>query len=323
MCNKDLEMDISTNIPAKKIVILGLAESGKSTIIKGVLEGEKTDLGERYSATINYQRKMIHLCGLEISIFDLGGQTRFLDKFTGDLSQFVFSNVDSFIFVIEPLQSAYYSRAKFYLELSLEKLKLFSPEAKCFLFLHKTDLIPTHNLDTISQELRIYLTSEITYQIQYYKTSVFSESAFEAIGNVISEVLQLEGKFYDILKKFLDKRIASLVQIHLLTQEGAFLLQASNDRLTNYIPLGTVKKYFDMALKQNQILNKENLIVSVESNERLYLVYFLERGLALLLTISKLQLLNNSELSSEIYNNILKLGDDINTLSDFTAKEGK
>ncbi|MHA1946274.1 MAG: ADP-ribosylation factor-like protein [Candidatus Hodarchaeales archaeon] len=315
-------MDISTNIPTKKIVILGLAESGKSTIIKGVLEGEKTDLGERYSATINYQRKMVHLCGLEISIFDLGGQTRFLDKFTGDLSQFVFSNVDSFIFVIEPLQSAYFSRAKYYLELSVEKLKLFSPEAKFFLFLHKTDLIPPQNLNTISQDLKQYLTSEITHQIQYSNTSVFSELAFEAVGNVLSETLQLKVKFYDILKKFLDKRIDSLVQTHLLTQKGAFLLQASTDRLINQIPLGTVKKYFDTASKEHQILNKENLIVSVESKERLYLVYFLERGLAILLTISKLQLFNNSELSSEIYNDILKLGDDINTLSDFAAKEG-
>jgi GTPase SAR1 family protein len=323
MCIKDLEMDISTNIPAKKIVILGLAESGKSTIIKGVLEGEKTDLGERYSATINYQRKLINLCGLEISIFDLGGQTRFLDKFTGDLSHFVFSNVDSFIFVIEPLQSAFYSRAKYYLELSLEKLKLFSPEAKCILFLHKTDLIPPQNLNTISQDLKQYLTSEITYQIQYFNTSVFSESAFEAVGNVLSETLQLKVKFYDIFKKFLNKRLGSLVQIHLLTQEGAFLLQASNDRLINQIPLGTVKKFFDMASKQHQTLNKENLIVSVDSNEHIYLVYFLERGLTILLAISKLQLFDNSELSSEIYNDVLKLGDDINTLSDFAAKEGK
>ncbi|MHA2346336.1 MAG: ADP-ribosylation factor-like protein, partial [Candidatus Hodarchaeales archaeon] len=207
----------STNIPAKKIVILGLAESGKSTIIKSVIEGVKTDLGERYSATINYQRKMIHLCGLEISIFDLGGQTRFLDKFTGELSQFVFSSVDSFIFIIEPLQSAYFSRAKYYLELSLEKLKLFSPQAKIFLFLHKTDLIPAQNLNIISQNLKKYLTSEITYQIRYYNTSVFSESAFEAVGSVISEVLLLKERFFDIFRKYLDKRVDCIAQIHLLT----------------------------------------------------------------------------------------------------------
>ncbi|MHA2156721.1 MAG: hypothetical protein ACXABU_15360, partial [Candidatus Hodarchaeales archaeon] len=89
------------------------------------------------------------------------------------------------------------------------------------------------------------------------------------------------------------------------------------------IPLGTVKKFFDMASKQHQTLNKENLIVSVDSNEHIYLVYFLERGLTILLAISKLQLFDNSELSSEIYNDVLKLGDDINTLSDFAAKEGK
>ncbi|MHA2173347.1 MAG: ADP-ribosylation factor-like protein [Candidatus Hodarchaeales archaeon] len=313
----------STNIPAKKIVILGLAESGKSTIIKSVIEGVKTDLGERYSATINYQRKMIHLCGLEISIFDLGGQTRFLDKFTGELSQFVFSSVDSFIFIIEPLQSAYFSRAKYYLELSLEKLKLFSPQAKIFLFLHKTDLIPAQNLNIISQNLKKYLTSEITYQIRYYNTSVFSESAFEAVGSVISEVLLLKERFFDIFRKYLDKRVDCIAQIHLLTHEGAFLLQISNERLINQVPLEFVKKFFDMALQQNPLLNKENSVVSVESNEQVYLIYFLERGLALMLVISKLQLLDNSKFSSEIYNYILTLAAEINTLSDFRLKEGK
>jgi GTPase SAR1 family protein len=316
-------MAISTNIPDKKIVLLGLAESGKSTIIKSVIEGAKTDLGERYSATINYQRKLIHLCGYEISLFDLGGQTRFLDKFTGDLSQFVFSNVDSFIFVIEPLQSAYFSRAKYYFELSLEKLKLFSPEARIAIFLHKIDLIPAQNLNNISQDLKKYLTSEIHSPNQVYNTSVFSESAFEAVGNVISEVLQLKMKFFDILKEFLDKRGNHVCQINLLTHKGAFLLQASNNSLIDQVPLCFVKKYFDMALKQNPQLNKDNSIISVESNAHVYLVYFLERDLALLLIISKFQNLDNSNLFSEIYNNIMILADNINTLSDFRLMEGK
>ena len=65
---------------AKKIVFLGLAESGKSTIIDSVIEGKIPQLGGKYDATINYQRKIKMLCGIEINIFDLGGQTRFLDR---------------------------------------------------------------------------------------------------------------------------------------------------------------------------------------------------------------------------------------------------
>jgi GTPase SAR1 family protein len=308
--------------PEKKIVILGLAESGKSTIIKNVIEGEKTELGERYSATINYQRKVLRLCGVEITLFDLGGQTRFLDKFTGDLSQFVFSNVDSFIFVIEPLQSAFFSRAKYYLELSIEKLKLFSPEAKIFIFFHKMDLIPPQNREIISQSLGEYLTSEIVQQIQYFNTSVFSETAFKAVGSIISEVLYIKPKLCHIIEKFSKNGIEAFNQIHLLTHAGAFLFQVSNERVSEKIPLKIVKEYFDRISGSNQIMDKENAIISLESNEHLYLVHFLERGLTILVIVSKTHLFENVELSSRIYNSILILGENINLLSDFNLMEG-
>ena len=315
-------MTTTTNIPDKKIVLLGLAESGKSTIIKSVIQGETAELGERYDATINYQRKLIQLCDLEISIFDLGGQTRFLDKFTGDLAQFVFSNVDAFIFVIEPLQTAFFSRSKYYFELSLEKLNLFSPKAEIFVFLHKSDLIPEQNLNNISKDLRKYLTSETYSQIQYYNTSVFSESAYEAVGVVLSQLLQLREEFSDIINKFLHKHLKSVIQIHLLTHEGAFLLQTPNDKQERLIPLSEIRKYFNLALKQNTLTNKDNSMISVEEKNYVYLINFLERGLAIFSAISKDSHLENSDLSPEIYNNVLKLADELNLKSRSIPKEG-
>ncbi len=316
-------MTLVTHVPNKKIVLLGLSESGKSTIIKSVIQGETAELGEKYDATINYQRKLTHLCGLEISIFDLGGQTRFLDKFTGDLSQFVFSNVDSFIFVIEPLQTAFFSRSKYYFELSLEKLNLFSPNANIYLFLHKSDLIPSQNLDIISQDLKKYLTSEVNCQIQYFNTSVFSESAYEAIGSVLSEVLQIKEEFSEILNTFLHKRLNSVVQIHLLTHKGAFLLQTLNKHQKSPIPLASIRHHFNLAVKQNSLSNKENSMISVEGKEYIYLVNFLERELAILSVISKSLISDPSESSPGIYNNVLKLANELNSKSNVVFKEGK
>jgi GTPase SAR1 family protein len=315
-------MTLLTNIPDKKIVLLGLAESGKSTIIKSVIQGETAELGERYDATINYQRKTLYLCGLEISIFDLGGQTRFLDKFTGDLAQFVFSNVDAFIFVIEPLQAALFSRSKYYFELSLEKLNLFSPNAEIFVFLHKSDLILEHNLNSISKDLQKYLTSEISCQIQYYNTSVFSESAYEAVGAVLSQLLNLKEEFSKICFDFIHKQLKSVIEIHLLSHEGAFLLHTLNKKQERPIPLKEIRKYFNLALKQNTPSNMDNTMISVEGKNYVYLANFLERGLAILSVISKDLLVENSDLSPEIYNNVLKLANDLNLKSSSIQKEG-
>ncbi|MFX1514570.1 MAG: ADP-ribosylation factor-like protein, partial [Promethearchaeota archaeon] len=138
-------------------MILGLAESGKSTIIRSVIEGEKPKLGERYEATIRYQRKRKKIAGTELIIFDLGGQVRFLDRFIGDLSEFIFSEVSTFIFVIEPMKVAEFTRAKYYLEVSLEKLQQYSPNTIVYALVHKVDLIPSKLVEKVTNDVKKYL----------------------------------------------------------------------------------------------------------------------------------------------------------------------
>ncbi|WP_455140274.1 ADP-ribosylation factor-like protein [Candidatus Hodarchaeum mangrovi] len=316
-------MHSTNNIQSKKLVLLGLAETGKSTIIKNALEGIITRPGEKYDATINYQRKIKRLCGLEIIIFDLGGQTRFLDKFTGDLSRFVFSDIDAFIFVIDPLQTALYSRSKYYLELSLERMKIFSSNAEIFVFLHKMDLIPRPDRDIISDNLKKYLTSEINNPIQYYETSVFNESIYEAIGSIISKLFDLKRIFNKTLIDYITKNIKTIVEVHLLTHEGIFLLQASNNHFKNSIPHKKIRKYFIYALEQKTLFNKENTVISVEGKKNVYLTYFLERGLAVLIAISKQDLTQDLKFSSKIYEDILKFVFSLNEKSNLLTKGGR
>ena len=84
-----------------KIIILGLAESGKSTIVKSFTEGHKSSQEGTYSATINYERKKYSFLGKELTVFDLGGQQSFIDRFTGSLAEFIFSEVRAFVFIID------------------------------------------------------------------------------------------------------------------------------------------------------------------------------------------------------------------------------
>jgi len=316
-------MDSTRYIQSKKIVLLGLAETGKSTIIKNAIEGIITKPGEKYDATINYQRKIKRLCGTEIVIFDLGGQTRFLDKFTGDLSRFVFSDVDIFIFVIDPLQTALYSRSKYYLELSLEKLKIFSSNAEIFIFLHKLDLIPFPNREIISDNLKKYLTSEINIPIQYFETSVYNESIYEAMGSIISKIFNFKGNFDKTLSDYLKKNINTIVQVHLLTHEGVFLLQNNNKDFKDSISHKTIHKYFNYALEEKNILKRENTIISREGKKNVYLIYLLERSLAVLIVISKKNLAGDLEFSSKIYEDVLKLAFSLNERSTLLSKGGK
>ena len=94
-------MTLSSEAEADKIILLGLAESGKTTILKVVSEGYIPDKKAPYSATIDYERKNISLFGKTLTIFDLGGQKGFLDRFIGELAGFIFSKVKIMIFVVD------------------------------------------------------------------------------------------------------------------------------------------------------------------------------------------------------------------------------
>ncbi|MFX0124593.1 MAG: ADP-ribosylation factor-like protein [Candidatus Hodarchaeota archaeon] len=298
---------------SKKIVFLGLAESGKSTIINSVIEGTIPQLGGRYDATINYQRKVKVLCGIELNIFDLGGQTRFLDRFTGDLSEFVFSDVDVFIFVLDPLQIAEFSRAKYYLELSIEKLDQFSPQASIHILLHKMDLLPDRLVDNVSDFITSYLNTEISKHLHFHKTSVFSESIYMVTGKILAQILDFESDFYSISEEIIQTVPNIVNQVQIMTKEGIVL--HSNENKANPCKLSSIeiKKLFESSvqrLNSNEGNNKR--FISTEVMDQTCFTDFLDNGLATLILTSNKPFEVLQEETSTIYDQIISISNQIN-----------
>lgn len=299
---------------SKKIVILGLAESGKSTMINGVIKGIRPQPGDKYDATINYQRFNQKFCNTELSIFDLGGQTRFLDQFTGDLAEFVFSDLErgAFIFVIEPLKVAEFSRARYYFELSLQKLDYYSSNSLIYIFLNKIDLLPRKYTENTSTLIRDYLISELTREIRFYETSVYNESIFLAIGDVLAEITGIRDSLTDILQEFIQQNESIIDQVQVLTKEGAILLVVKNNKNLLNLSLKETKNIFDLSylhITQEKITDK---VVLIEPDRtKLSITNFMNNGLAVMVLVSKDGLKENTQLSASIYDQILSLSNQI------------
>lgn len=294
-----------------KIVILGLAESGKSTMIQSVIEGIQPSNDDKYNATINYQRFSKIIYEIDFSFFDLGGQTRFLDRFTGDLSEFVFSGIDSgaFIFVLDALKVTELSRAKYYFELSLQKIKELSPNSKVYIFVNKMDLLPPESRIDVSKILQDYLISESISYDEIFETSVFSESIFLAIGNVLREVSGMEKRLLPILQKFIKKNSNIIPQIILMTTEGAILLIADNDRNLLKLSSKKIREVFISLTHQLSLRDDvtEDIILEEIDNELLSMLTFIDNGLSLMILFSKKGLKENPSYSSTIYDLTLSL----------------
>jgi GTPase SAR1 family protein len=298
-----------------KVLILGLARSGKSTIIRVVTEGQIPKKDDDYHATIDYERKQKVIAGTELTIFDLGGQTAFLDRFTGELSEFIFSGVKTLVFVVDSIDIQGISRAKYYLDLSLKKIDQFSPNASIFIFQHKADLVPKNLKDEVRKTINDYLSSGVKQKLKYYETSVFSDTIFRAMGDVYAEASGARKTLRPLLETFIHHNAADMAQI--FTKEGAPLTRVDNISTFDHISLTEVKDFFDAVIKR--LANSENNISSsilLESNRRVFIIRFIEGGLALFFGFSQDRLREKNEPVPSLYNKVLAFSSQLKSITE-------
>lgn len=188
---------------------MGLAESGKTTIIKVTAEGMVPPKKAEYSATLDYKRKTYVIFGQKISMFDLGGQKSFMDRFIGDLAEFVFTNVSTLVFVVDVANMDKISLAKYYFDMGKKTLKKYSPKAGTYILLHKMDLIEKKNKGDFLASVTEFL--ELDKSDEIFETNIYDNSIFKAMEQIVkslgSEPDSLEGvilKFEKEFSEFLD-----------------------------------------------------------------------------------------------------------------------
>lgn len=300
---------------ASKILILGLAQSGKSTIIKVVNEGRIPSRDEEYHATIDYERKQKVIAGTELTIFDLGGQTAFLDRFTGELSEFIFGGVKSLVFVVDSIEIKDISRAKYYLDLSLKKLAEYSPEATIFIFQHKGDLIPKKLKEEVRKTIEEYLGQGIRRKIKYFETSVFSDSIFKAMGEVYADASGARKTLKPLLETFIKHNMADMAQI--FTKEGAPLTKIDNISIFDHITLYEVREFFDAVIARLSASGNQTATSTLlESDQRVFVIRFMENGLALFFGFSKSRLSERNEPVASLYNKVLAFSSQLQSITE-------
>jgi len=164
---------------------MALAQSGRNTLCKKFLDETWVPArDEATHATIDYTRHIRTILGTDFVFFNLGGQTSFLDRFTGELAEFHFSNAASFIFIVDAINIKNVPKSKYYFDVSLKCLSKFSPEALVFVFIHKMDLIPRSMKEEVSSTIRSYLGAGIDRDIYWAETSIFDHTSINAIEAV-------------------------------------------------------------------------------------------------------------------------------------------
>ncbi|MFX1533204.1 MAG: ADP-ribosylation factor-like protein [Promethearchaeota archaeon] len=285
-----------------KIILIGLAESGKTTIVKVVTEGYTPDKKAMYKATVNYKRKNTTFLGKKLTLFDLGGQIAFLDRFTGDLAEFIFTNVQTLIFVIDVANAAELSRIKYYFDLTIKLLNHFSPMTPTYVLFHKVDLISKNKVEETTEMMKNYLITNIQHPLTFFTTSVFSESIFNTFKIIINNLTGTQETIDTILEDFVKRNSGTLEMTQFFTQDGLPLFSSSS------FTHGTVRQARETLdnLLHRMINNKKDTTNSalLESEDYVSFVRFFDNGSILFLCFSRMSMIENNENIPSLYEKV-------------------
>lgn len=279
-----------------KILIMGLSQTGKTTIIKVITEGFVPQKKAKYTATIDYERKTHTIFGKEVSIFDLGGQKSFLDRFVGELAEFLFSNISSLVYIIDIEKVSKLSLAKYYLELALKNIKSYSPKANVSILLHKIDLIDQEKKDGFIKNFKSFINQGIDQKMHYYETSVFNNSIGVAFESIITKLTEKEKSFNSIIENYKLQLGNFIEKIVLLDEEGQNILR-ENEKLLD-IRQNVIESFNKFKTMFNLHSKPEFSFHMVNSN--LIFNSLLKNGFLLYIKLNTDQIDQNSELYKRI-----------------------
>ncbi|NPD87483.1 MAG: hypothetical protein HGN29_02085 [Asgard group archaeon] len=171
-----------------KVAILGLSQSGKTSIRQVIFEGFAPESTSQNPATVRINRKLFNLAGSSINLFDVGGQSAYLNEVFQQYQERTFSDVKAVIFVVDVSDAANIMRSKYYFDLTVENVKEISRTAKIYVFAHKMDVVPVNKRQAVLQSIKDIFEIDNMENAEIYGTSIFEDTLWDAMQKILALV---------------------------------------------------------------------------------------------------------------------------------------
>ena len=171
-----------------KVAILGLSQSGKTSIRQVVFEGFAPESTSQNPATVRINRKLFNLAGSSINLFDVGGQSAYLNEVFQQYQERTFSDVKAVIFVVDVSDAANVMRSKYYFDLTVENVKQISRTARIYVFAHKMDVVPVNKRQAVLQSIKDIFEIDSMENAEIHGTSIFEDTLWDAMQKILALV---------------------------------------------------------------------------------------------------------------------------------------
>jgi len=181
----ELEKEIEETGQSSKVLFIGLTQSGKTSIIHVVFSGWNPSDTKEIPTTIDFSKQVKQFHDMNIFIYDIGGQTYFLEQALKTSKSLLFSEVSALFFVVDVTNLWAYQKAREYFLWSLRNAREMSNKVKISVLAHKIDLIPEEDREIAISQLSEALNLSEIQDVKIYGTSIYDNS----ISRLVEEIL--------------------------------------------------------------------------------------------------------------------------------------
>ena len=264
----------------QKILFMGLGASGKSSIKSVVFEGQSLDSVKNYNATINYTRSTKNIVDSAFQIFDCGGQESFISVFIGEQAEFIFSDVSILVWVIDVSNFDTVSTSKFYFDHAVNRLDQYSPKAEVFCLFHKIDLLLPDMRDQIAETMENFFSTEKNIKIVYRPTSIYDQSIFSVMGEMIQVILGRSLKATTVteaIQEFIEQN-KELSGIAVYSEDGLPVFEEGELANKIILPTNLVLTSYDRLSTE---FNNDSFKTTLETSDYIFVFQQIQSGLLL------------------------------------------
>ena len=173
-----------------KVILIGPAAAGKTSLMRTTCLGYNFMKVANLQPTKGISRENFIFRGiLELNIWDLGGQERYLERYFSDSQrELIFSEVTTALFMVD--SSVVDPKVRDVFDKFLQNLREFSPQIdKMYVLLNKTDL-PNAHPDDNYQLLTNGLSEDLRKMIEFTPVSVKEGSAQHRLIEILDHEIE-------------------------------------------------------------------------------------------------------------------------------------
>jgi len=185
-------------VPPNKVLLMGRAGAGKTSMRSIIFANYGAKETGRLHPTNQVEHSSFRFMGnLMLSLWDCGGQDVFMENYFESQKEHVFRNAMILIYVLsaaavvaEANSPPDAQKEMNYFKNTIESLGQLSPNAKVYVLVHKSDLIPPHDRGNMFNKVSDQLKSiGHGMAVETFLTSIWDETLYKAWSRIVHSLM--------------------------------------------------------------------------------------------------------------------------------------